>query len=161
MPKIKRRRALGVPEFVGLLLVAVVVAPAWLWWRDVLVGSWQITSGSVVACEVRNTHYNAADYRPVVTLHYHYMVAGQELEGVWQGLWPEAGSPNALPRDQLPQLQSPGRPLVIYFNPANPVESSPHEGAPLRQIAYASITVLGVCVVLWYFLRVFPGLAAR
>ena len=161
MPRFRRRRTLGVPEVVGLLLVLAVVVPAWLWWRDVLVGSWQITSGSVVACDIRNTHYNAADYRPVVTLRYRYTVAGQEFDGVWEGLWPEDGSPNAIGHDQLHQLQSPGRPLVVYYNPADPSESSPHESAPYRQITYASATVLALWVVLWYFLRVFPGLTVR
>ena len=154
----RKRRALGMPEVVGLLLVAAVVVPAWLWWRDTIVGHWQVTSGVVLSADVRSTHYNATDYKPVVTIKYRYSVGGDDYETVWQGLWPEAGSPNALPRDQLTQLQSPGRPLVIFYNPAEPSESSPHESAPFRQITYASVTVLAACVVGWYFLRVFPGL---
>jgi hypothetical protein len=58
-------------------------------------------------------------------------------------------------------LQVPGRPLVIYYNPGEPRESSPHDRAPFRQITYASATVLAACLVAWYFVRVFPGLRPR
>lgn len=157
MARHARRRRLGVREFVGIVLLLAVVGPAWLWWQEVLVGDWQITSGSVSGCEIRDTHYNAPDYKPVVTLRYRYTVAGNEYQGTWQGLWPEAGSPNALPRTQLAQLNAPGRPLVVYYDPDHPADSSPHDHAPFRQIGYASMTVLGLCVASWYFVRVMPN----
>lgn len=154
-----RRRALGPPEILGLLLVVALVVPAWLWWRDVLTAQWAITSGSVLACDIRATHYNAQDYRPVVTMRYRYVVHGEDYQAEWRGLWPEAGSPNALMRDQLEQLRMPGRPLVIYYNPSNPLQSSPHEHGAGRELTYASATVVALCVVVWYFVWVFPNRA--
>jgi hypothetical protein len=153
------RPRLGRPEILGLLLIAALVAPATLWWRDAMVDQWAVASGTVLACEIRDTHYNAQDYRPVVSIRYHYYVNGRDHEGEWRGLWPEAGSPNALSGDQLSQLTVSGRPLMVFYNPSNPRQSSPHEHGAGGQITYASATVFALCLVIWYFVWVLPNRA--
>lgn len=148
----------GLPELVAILLTGVTVVAATLWWQDTLRPPQKTTEGRVLQSDIRLTHYNAADVRPVVRVTYQYSVGGQDHVGSWAGQWPESRSPNALPPDRLDVLREKDHALVVYYDPGNPSVSFLHEKNNLLPrvhlwlfIAALSIAVLyyGICYPRW------------
>ena len=70
MPLHQRRRLQrpGLPELVALLLVALAVVPAGLWWQRNTRPDYSKTAGRVKECEIRLTHYNATNLLKKVRL---------------------------------------------------------------------------------------------
>ena len=128
MPLHQRRRLQrpGLPELVALLLVALAVVPAGLWWQRNTRPDYSKTAGRVKECEIRLTHYNATNLLKKVRMTYTYGVGAGTLTGTWEGYWPSADSPNALPQNKLDDLRTKDYPLVVLYDPADPRKSRLH-----------------------------------
>lgn len=155
----RRLKAPGLPEFVVVLCLIAVCIPAFCWYENGIRADWLRTGGHVISCDIRETHYNAATVRPKVRLSYLYDADGVPYTGTWVGYWPEAKeeSPNALPPDKLNYLRTPDYPLVIYYDPDDPSQSTIHR-AEATDVTLYKWTFAGLFVAaLYYVLRVYPA----
>jgi len=140
-----RHRKAGLPEFLLVCALVLAVVPLTIVWIDFNQPEWPGTGGWVMSGDIVTTHYNAPDYKEKVTVHYEYLVGGGSYKGEFVGLWPEVGSPNALPVTELDRLKNKGYPLVVFYNPAKPSQSRLHtrsQGDPILLVLIA-----GICVV--------------
>ena len=149
----RRRARFGLPEYVALVLIGATAAFAGLWLRAAARPEWRIALGTVVRGEMQPIHYNAPSTSYRVSIDYSYSLDGRNYSGSWVGYWPEFGSPNALPRERHGELLKPGRPLTIFYDPANKSKSHLHgpagdEGLWLAAGATgAGAAAIGYCVV--------------
>ncbi len=140
----------GLPEVVGIALVVFTGLAALLWWQGNTRPRLLPTSGKVVECSMRLTHYNATAMRNKVAMTYEYSVGGARHTGSWEGFWPVSDSPNALPPDEVPSLQKKGYPLVVLYEPGNPGSSSLHQ--PLDRVNHfrrMTTCILGAVTLLY------------
>jgi len=149
----------GLPEFIALVLAVGAGIPAALWYQGDAQSGWQRTSGRVTHCDIRDTHYNAPDQRAKVSIDYQYEVTGIPFGGTWTGYWPEADeqSPNALPPEQLANLQTPGYPLVVFYNPDDPTASVIHTADVGNLLIYKYLFGGIFAIALYYMLRIYPA----
>lgn len=152
----RRHIRYGAPDAVAAGLIALLMLCAVLWTRSNLRPAWEQASGNVVSCELVKREYGNLAEPEQVRLAYQYYVQGRSYSGSWEGFWPQANSPNALPRSELGRLRARGYPLTVAFDPGNPTANSLHRAADVKRQFYPWITVglLGVAVV--YFLRIYP-----
>ena len=139
----------GLPEMAALALIVATIVPVTLWSRDIMSPQYRSTQGHVVECDIHATHYNASEAEVKVTITYRYTVEGIEHINTWTGLWPETGSPNALPPDELERLQTKNYPLVVFYDPANPALSELHirDGGFQRIYGGLSVVLCGLAVL--------------
>jgi len=116
----------GLPEMAALVLIGAAIVPVTLWSRDIMSPQYRSTQGHVMECNIHATHYNASDAAVKVTITYCYTVEGIEHINTWTGLWPETGSPNALPPDELARLETQEYPLTVFYDPSNPERGELH-----------------------------------
>lgn len=152
----RRHIRYGIPDAVALGLIVLVVLCAVVWAQSNLEPAWDQAPGSVVACELIKREYGGAAEPEQVRLTYEYHVQGHAYTGNWEGFWPQAHSPNALPRSELAQLRTAGFPLTVAFNPADPAMNVLHRDAKTKPQFYPWLTLglLGITVV--YLLRIYP-----
>lgn len=159
----RRRRVekLGLPEFIGVVLLAVTVACTFLWWHGRHEIEWRTAGGRVLRCEVRPNQYRAQDVPYNVDLSYEYTVGGRQFSGQWRGVWPQFVSPNALPTSRLSELLRKDYPLVVLYDPNDAARSTLH-GAPIWARRASGAAVAAVLIVLLvYGVRVYPGWKTR
>ena len=129
----KRRMRVGLPEVVAAVLIALATVMATMWWRDANLPEWAQAEGRILECAIRDTHYNAEDYRPKVTVGYEYNVGTTRHTGSFAGFWPLAKSANALPPSRYGELKSRAFGLIVFYDPQEPgVEGENPEVAPGR-----------------------------
>lgn len=153
----KRRHVrYGVPDATALGLIILAILSAVMWARSNLRPAWEQVSGTVVSCDLVKREYGNSSEPEQVRLSYRYEVQGRSYTGSWDGFWPQANSPNALPRSELARLRSNGYPLTVAYDPDNPAMNSLHRGANTKKQFYPWITagLLGIAAV--YFLRIYP-----
>lgn len=131
----------GLPEFVATLLMGAAIVPITLWLQALPSQVYRITEGSVVHCELHPTHYNATDFEIKVALTYQYVVGTTTYTKTWNGLWPETGSPNALPVEKLDALTKEKFPLTVYYDAERPTDSSLFVEARGYQRIYGGLAV--------------------
>lgn len=151
-----RQYRFGLPEFTGAMLVISLIA---LGIGSLLTNTapvWIETSGRIVSCTITNTHYNAVDTQPKVTLTYAYEVGDNNYSQRWEGFWPDIYSPNALAPSAIESLKDPEHPLLVLYNPENSAESSIHGVPNRRHIAYTWATGISALLTFFYFVRVYP-----
>lgn len=160
MPLRRRKhfRAPGTPEIIAVVLVIAVAIPATLWLRADQLSYWQETTGRVIHGKVQSTHINSEAYQPKVDVVYEYTVDGTQYSGEFEGFWPAAYSPNALPADRLNMLTVPNQPLTVLYDPRNPEDSRLHATDDVRKTIYLWTFFTALVVSLYYFLRVYPRL---
>jgi len=151
----RRLRLPGLAEVSALILTVATIVTAALWFRSAAMDAWDITSGAVVGARVHHTHYNAEGTRLKVDCEYEYVVGQQSYRGYWAGFWPDAGSPNALLREELDVLQ-PGYALSVYYNTDDPRASDPHMPGSGRSVRYAWVFALTCVITGYYCFRVYP-----
>jgi hypothetical protein len=137
--------------------LVLAVAPLTVLWVSLNQPAWPGTGGYVVHGEIHTTHYNAQDYKQKVTVSYEYAVGGGTYTGEFIGLWPDVGSPNALPPNEIDAVTERGHPLTVYYNPRNPGRSRLHTRGTENRLSY--ILIAGCCVVLAgvYCFAVYPA----
>lgn len=123
--------------------------------------SWQLTQGIVDHAHRFGPASTALMTSQLVRVEYHYQVAGREYADSWEGDWPDAYSPNALPESELGALSRPGFPLLVWYDPSDPARNHLHSGhAPADRLWRYSVCVLALCgwmLLLWAY----PRLKAR
>jgi len=155
------RREAGWPELVAVLLVGAATVPAMAWWRSHTRPAYQRATGRILDCEIRPTHYNAADHLNKVSLTYEYAAVGETHTGRWQGFWPAAKSPNALPPARLDALRAGSFPLVVLYDPTDPARSTLHYASPGAAKLYGGLALLAVVLALLYVALLYPAWKAR
>jgi len=153
----KTRRKPGLPDLVGLALLGLVCIPAILWWRAGIQPDWVRTGGRILECNLVRTHYNAEDSPTKVSVQYEYTTLSGTYAGSWSGFWPNVHSPNQLAYDRVEELQRPGFPLVVLYDPANPSQSRLHNVNDTQGIFYGLIFALVLAGAFFYFVRIYPG----
>ena len=154
---IERRRAIrlrGALEVLAVLFLALPVLVLVLWWGAPPQGNWRTTNGVIVKSSIGRTHYNAPDHLVKADVTYEYSVGVSTYQGRWRGAWPEAESPNALPPSRLHEL-TPGRSLLILYDPDDPRRSSPHYPGQAR-LLFALLFPLSLIAAGFYLFKVFP-----
>lgn len=144
------------PEYIAVFLLVVLLVAALLAWRTATAPPWPHTTGTVLSCNIRSVHYNAEPNDTKVSLTYQYVVGGQTYAAQWEGLWPAAGSPNALPPDRLHELESPGYRLRVYYDPQNPSRSDLEDGSRDDVLFFSALFVGILAVFLIYLLKIYP-----
>ena len=151
----------GLPEFVAAALMGLVVVSALCWWKERSRPLWSEAEGRVVACEIRQTHFNAPATRQKVAVTYEYAVGGIRFVRQWEGYWPKVHSPNALPDGRIEALRHKGYPLVVLFDPSNPGSSQLHNPNPERSLWLQGLALGTVLASLVYFVKLYPAWKRR
>lgn len=144
------------PEFIGVFLCVVLLFAGVLAWRATTAPPWPHTTGTVLSCNLRSVHYNAEPNDTKVSLSYEYVVGGQTYAARWEGLWPVAGSPNALPEERLHELETPGYRLRVYYDPENPSRSELEDGSRDNVLLFSLFFVGSLATFLVYVLKIYP-----
>lgn len=152
----KRHIRYGAPDAIALGLIALVMLCAALWARANLRPDWEQAAGTVVSCDLVKREYGAVTGPEQVRITYQYDVHGRPYTSSWEGFWPQANSPNALPQPELPKLRVPGYTLSVAYDPDNPAVNLLHRSAQVTWQFYPWLTLglLGLVVV--YLLRIYP-----
>jgi len=153
----RRLRSPGLPEFVAAFLLVMAGIPAALWLHSVHQPDWEQTTGQVVSCTIRSTHYNAQPNRAKLDLVYDYHANGIPYREHWTGMWPHGEGPNALPIGRLDELKQAGYPLTVLYDPQNPSSSRLHETGKDRQLYYGILAPVMLVLALAYCLKGYPA----
>jgi len=137
-------------------LAAIAAATSYV--RAYYQPEWRQTAATVLHAEVKDTHYNAQDYRPKVTVSYEYVAGLTTHRGQYVGFWPEMGGPNALVPSELRKLTEPGHTLVAFFDPRDPSRSELHPHLRGPTLVHFLTTVAGIVLAGGYALFVYPRL---
>ncbi len=156
----KRRKA-GLPEFLLVFAMIAAIVPLTVVWYSLNQPDWPAAGGWVLSGKIVNTHYNAPDYKQKVTVDYEYLIGGANYKGEFVGLWPDVGSPNALPPSELEKITQKGYPLTVFYDPDDPTRSRLHTRGHDDQLSL--ILIAGCCVVLAgvYAFVVYPAWRSR
>jgi hypothetical protein len=159
MPLRQKRRIQrpGLPELVALAFVLVAIGAALAWLNAAAAPALEQTTGRVVSCDIRPTHYNAADVLSKVFVDYVYNVGIGTYTGHWEGTWPATDSPDALPPEDLDLLKSHGRSVTVFYDPANPRASLLHNRATRYPALYALAAAATTLAALIYLVRIYPA----
>jgi len=154
----KHFERLGLPEFLGLALLACAAVGITLWWQNRSERPvYMQTDGRVVEGHVSWVHYNAPDLRKKVSVTYGYSVGGSDYTGSWVGFWPEDNSPNAAPQDHLDEVCTKDHPLVVFYDSGNPSTSYLHPTEEGSQVLLQGFA-LGTCTLaLVYWAALYPA----
>ncbi|NIA15765.1 MAG: DUF3592 domain-containing protein [Nitrospiraceae bacterium] len=152
----RRLQRPGLPEFVVMLLVGLAVVPAMLWCQRNTRPEYKKTEGRVKNCEIRLTHYNADNMLSKVKLTYTYSAGPATMTGVWEGYWPSAESPNALPQNKLDLLRTENYPLVVLYDPADPSKSRLHYPGAVPHTMYGVVALTAALGVVLYLATGYP-----
>lgn len=147
---------MGLPEALILFLLAITILPISLFWLSDTPWNWRMTDGEVVNGYLLTTHTNAQDYPTKVSIAYRYRVDGSILLSTWEGFWPPAKSPNALPSSALNVLKRTGHPLVVLYDPNNPKISRLHYAGQDQQMFYGMLSVGFSVISILYCLKIYP-----
>ena len=153
----KKHLKVGAPEAVAGLLFALVLLPAVLWWGANLQPAWSRVAGYVVACDLTHHAYSQDKWPDEVQLTYAYTVNGHPYTGRYQGAWPQAHSPNAMPKQELRKLQERDFPVLIFYDPTDPAHSMLHYTSSLQPVTYQRLTIAALVLALAYFIKVYPA----
>lgn len=151
-----RRARVGLPEFVLAVLVCLSVVSLTVWAVRSGTSAWVLTEGQLTSCQIVYPHYNAVDSPPRVSVGYTYSGPDRRYEGRWEGYWPEAESPNALPASRLGELNAANYPVLVYINLGNPAEHALHTVPKLALGVYGSVSAALSLVTFLYVVRVYP-----
>lgn len=156
----RHHRKFGAPEVLAMAVAGLVVVAATSWWRENTVPSYRDTDGFITKADSVLMHYNATNLLRKISCDYEYHTEGGVYTGHWEGLWPEIGSPNSLPADQLDRIQK-GFMVHVRYNRFDPAISTIHPiegGLPRMQSGMA----LAACLLaIVYCLWVYPMLRKR
>ena len=147
----------GLPEFLLLVLLGGAALCVTLWWQERAEPRYAEAEGRVVEANLSWVHYNATDTRQKVSLTYEYALGPKTYRHSWTGFWPEFGSPNALPGDQLEPLCTQGRPLVVLYDPANPDESHLHPPEETGTVLYGGMALSSCAIAMAYCALFYPA----
>jgi len=157
----KRRQKAGLPEFVAVILVCAAALPALAWWHSSARPAYRRVRGRILECEIRLTHYNATKDLNKVKLAYEYTLGGNTYSGQWQGFWPAAESPNALPPEQIEALHDNSFPLVVLYKPGHPSQSILHYADHGVPRLYAGLALGALLLAVLYFALFYPAWKQR
>ena len=145
------------PEVVGAVLVLATAGCALLYATSMGHERWQEASGRVVRGEAVPSRDLPRPSDKQVRVNYEYRVEGERYTAEYKGYWPSAGSPNALPEDQLEVLTKEGHPLTVLYQIDNPARSQLHVSGQGHRLAYIALTFVAGIACAGYFLLVYPG----
>ncbi|HUW59802.1 MAG TPA: DUF3592 domain-containing protein [Candidatus Bathyarchaeia archaeon] len=159
MPLYRKRRFQrpGLPELVAVAAVIAAITAAVAWLDAATAPTLEQTSGRIVSCDIRLTHYNAASDLSKVFVDYAYSAGIGTYTGHWEGFWPSTKSPDALPPDKLDLLKSPGRTITVFYDPADPRKSFLHNPATRFPALYALAAIATALAALIYLVRIYPA----
>lgn len=135
-------RTFALPEFLALASIGVAIVPVTLWLLERSDSEYRRAAGEATSCEIQSS----ADSAKKVIVTYQYSVGAETYTHAWTGLWPETGSPNALPPEQLDKLRHKHHPLTVFYDPDNPRESYLHVADRGFEHFYGGLAV-GMCLV--------------
>jgi len=141
-----RRHRSGLPDFLLVFAILAAIVPLTAVWFSINQPDWPEAGGWITSGNVVKTHYNAPDYKEKVTVAYEYVIGGATYTGEFVGLWPEVGSPNALPPAELENVTQHGYPLTVFYDPDDPTRSRLHTRGHDDQLSL--ILIAGCCVIL-------------
>lgn len=157
----RQRLKLRFPEIVAALVVLISVLPAVLWAYEGQQSPWQPGVGYVTGVRFIRNSTNTDHLPDRAEVSYQYAVRGSSYTGRWDGAWPQAHSPDALPRTALQRELRAGHLLTVYYDPGQPARNTLHARGPGRIHVYEALTVLGVVTALAFLLRGYPRLRAH
>lgn len=152
----RRHYRLGAPDMLAVLLLGTAVLCAALWARSDALPPWERALGAVVECQLVKRAHSVSPDPDQVRLSYEYTVDGRTYRGAWNGFWPQAYSPNALPVSQLDRLRQKGYPLTVFYDPLNPAVNALHRVEDLRPYYYRWFLFGGLAAILLYFCGLYP-----
>lgn len=163
MPLNQRRRSLKMrfPEVLAALVLLLTLVPAGLWAYEGQQPVWQKATGFVKSVGFTRNTTNVDRLPDLVDISYLYTVGGTTLTGYWDGPWPQAHSPDAIPRAQLEQDLRAGRILTVYFDPQMPERNTLHVNGSGRIHIYQALTGIAIVAALAFLLRGYPKLRDR
>ncbi len=144
------------PEIVAALLVLATAGSALLCATSRGRSQWRETSGRVSHGEVVASRDRARPADAKVRVNYEYQVEGVDYRGEYKGFWPGAGSPNALPLDELERLTKEGHSLRVRYRAEDPGSSQLHFSGRSRSVAMLIFASFVGMVCLAYLLLVYP-----
>lgn len=151
----------GLPEIVALILIVLALICTTAWWRDVNEPEWGESEGRILTCNIHETHYNAQDYRPKVTMEYEYSVGSQEYTGSFTGFWPAVGNANALPTDRFNELTDKSFGLLVFYEPGNPANSKLDVVGANNEFWLGGAALASLVLAVLYYVKVYPAWRAR
>ena len=157
LPQKRRFQRPGLPDFVAFAAVFATMAAALAWLNAATAPTLESTPGTILACDIRLTHYNSTALLPKVFLDYTYTAGIGAYTGHWEGFWPVSKSPDALPPDKLDLLKSPEKMITVFYDPANPGASLLHNQATRTPALYAFATAATTLATLFYLVRIYPA----
>jgi hypothetical protein len=163
MPLYQRRRRLKIrfPEFLAALVLLLTAIPAGLWAYESQQADWQPVTGYVQTINFTRNSNNVDRLPDLTDVTYFYTVGGASFTGHWNGAWPQAHSPDALPRAELERQLSAGRLLTVFFDPRSPQLSTLHVRGPGRIHVYQVLTGITIVCAIAFLLSVYPRLRQR
>lgn len=147
---------MGLPEYVAIVLMVAALTSLSLWWASGIFISWKVTQGEILSARIESTHANSQNYPTKVSVAYRYDVNGAVLTSTWEGFWPSAQSPNALPPAGLGVLTQRGHRLTVLYDMHNPRISRLHYTSQDHQLFYALLSAVLLGTVMLYGLRIYP-----
>ena len=147
----------GWPEAVAVAAVMAAIGAAVAWSNAATAPDLEQTSGTIFACDIRLTHYNADSVLAKVFVDYAYTAGIGTYTGHWEGYWPSTNSPDALPPDKLDLLKSPGRTITVFYDPADPHTSLLHNAATRFSALYAFAAAITALAAFVYLVRIYPA----
>lgn len=160
-PRKKRRLQAGIPESIAVLVLIAMAATSALWVGSIFQPQWQAVQAKIATCELDRLAYSRDNIPDQVHLTYEYTVAGQTYHGRWDGFWPQAQSPNALPRQNLGRLLDKDFPLKVFYDPVHPAVNMLHYVQDIRPITYRRMFLAAIVLTVVYFIKVYPSWKMR
>ena len=152
----KVRSKPGPPELITIAFVLLAVATMTAGPLLAPGTDWRQVPGNVIEV-YRYQHASSPDGRPHrLRVTYEFNVGGVAVTGRWEGEWPEAHSPNALPEDQRDRLAERGYPLQVFYDPLDPGRSTLHQTGNRAPVWWLRLSIGLALLVLWYVFVVYP-----
>ena len=152
----RRFNPFGLPEFIGLVLLTAVVFFGVEWLHASPTHRWNEAIGHITNCDIQSIHYNAEPNQNKVSISYIYRVNEIPFQGSWSGMWPETDSPNSLSDEEITQLKNSEYVLRVFYNPQNPEINRIHDLVDTKRYVFSILSVLGILVVIYYLVIVYP-----
>jgi hypothetical protein len=152
----KKRLRIRAPELIALLIVGLALIATALWLQGNFKPNWQDSVAIVTYGDVYKRAYSPDPTPDQVHLTYQYSAQGKTYTDFWEGYWPKAHSPNALPTERLRELCQSGHLLAIVFDPTDPTRNILHYTGNDYTKTYERIGLAAILLALAYMLKVYP-----
>lgn len=157
----RRRRRLHWADFVAAGLLTVSLAPFLVWLGEARLGAWTPVAGVLESASFHRYASNVDRLPDEVVVAYRYEAGGLGHTGQWQGPWPVAYSPDAIPRESQEALLTSGRTLTVYHDPLLMGRSTLHTPHPRQSAFLPVVSCVAFPLTLAALRRAYPRFRRR